>query len=56
MAWNDLCNEGGIEVGIICGSGLQGLSATLEEPRTIAFSDIRDFPQGTKIKVAWYCN
>lgn len=35
------------EVGIICGSGLSGLSNNIENPQTIVYEDIPGFPAAT---------
>jgi purine-nucleoside phosphorylase len=35
------------EVGIICGSGLSGLSKCIENPLTINYEDVPGFPQAT---------
>ena len=35
------------EVGIICGSGLSGLSKNIENPKTIVYEDIPGFPSAT---------
>ena len=35
------------EVGIICGSGLSGLSKVIENPITVAYDDIPGFPRAT---------
>jgi len=35
------------EVGIICGSGLQGLADSLQDARTIDYADVPGFPRGS---------
>lgn len=37
------------EVGIICGSGLSGLSKSLSDPITVPYSDIPEFPDTTVV-------
>lgn len=35
------------QIGVICGSGLSGLSACIENPETIYYKDIPEFPRAT---------